>query len=188
MTNGAIPELAVFLDRDGVINRRRLDHVKSWTEFEFLPGVLDALAELHRMEVRVVVVTNQAVVGRGVIRQEDLGSIHERMTDAVVDAGGQIERIYSCPHAPEAGCPCRKPATALFAQASEEMGITLEGSILVGDTESDVQAAKAVGCLPILVGEPDATAARPGVAVVGSLLEVVPLVPRLWVRQEVAPC
>src|ERR1700693_1615644 len=96
----ASSNLAVFLDRDGVINQQRPDHVKSWDEFEFLPGVLDALARLHQMKVRVAVVTNQAVVGRGLIQENDLLAIHERMRATVALAGGNIERIYSCVHAP----------------------------------------------------------------------------------------
>jgi histidinol-phosphate phosphatase family protein len=176
---------AVFLDRDGVINRQRPDHVKSWAEFEFLPGVLEALAELRRMAIRVAVVTNQAVVGRGQIGEDDLAAIHQRMMAAIGAAGGSVERIYTCVHAPEAGCRCRKPATALLTLAGEQMGITLDGSVLIGDTQTDVQAARAVGCLPILVSSRGLSVTDPELPVVGSLGEAVPLVARLWARQEV---
>ena len=184
----ASSNLAVFLDRDGVINQQRPDHVKSWDEFEFLPGVLDALARLHQMKVRVAVVTNQAVVGRGLIQENDLLAIHERMRATVALAGGNIERIYSCVHAPEAGCACRKPKTALLTLASEQMGIALEGSVMIGDSETDVRAARAVGCLPILVATPESATTDPEVRVVASLRDAVALIAQLRSRQEVAAC
>jgi histidinol-phosphate phosphatase family protein len=146
--NGAI---TVFLDRDGVINRRRPDHVKSWEEFEFLPHSLEALARLHRMRARVIIITNQAVVGRGVIAQDQLIDIHRRMGEAVAKAGGRIERIYACPHTPEAGCGCRKPGTELLRRASAELGVALDHSFMVGDSESDVLAGRAVGSQPVLI-------------------------------------
>src|SRR5437588_10968878 len=86
---------AVFLDRDGVINRRRLDHVKSWAEFEFLPGSLEALAELRRNGLRVVVVTNQSVVGRGFLTQDELTAIHCQMTSLLEAARGAIGVLYN---------------------------------------------------------------------------------------------
>src|SRR5438094_10595507 len=94
------PVPAVFLDRDGVINRRRPDHVKAWEEFEFLPGVLAALASLRSMNTPVVVVTNQGAVGRGLLSAEALGRIHTRMLQAIRAAGGHVEAIYACLHAP----------------------------------------------------------------------------------------
>jgi D-glycero-D-manno-heptose 1,7-bisphosphate phosphatase len=186
--NGPVSDRAVFLDRDGVINHQRPDHVKSWDEFQFLPGALDALAKLHQMAVRVAVVTNQAVVGRGLIQEADLVAIHKRMTATVALAGGNIERIYACVHAPEAGCACRKPQTALLRLASEQMGIALEGSVLIGDSETDVRAARAVGCLPILVAAPESATTDADVPTVASLAEAVRVIAQLWSRQEVAAC
>ena len=145
--------VTVFLDRDGVINRRRPDHVKSWEEFEFLPGSLDALASLRQAGVRVIVITNQSVVGRGLITEEDLERIHRRMVEVVESGGGRIDRIYACPHAPELHCACRKPGTELFQRASAELGIDLRTSFMVGDSETDVLAAKAAGSRPVLVSE-----------------------------------
>ena len=86
---------AVFLDRDGVINRRRPDHVKAWDEFEFLPGVLAALVTLRSMNTPVVVVTNQGVVGRGLLSAEALVRIHTRMLQTIRAAGGHVEAIYA---------------------------------------------------------------------------------------------
>jgi histidinol-phosphate phosphatase family protein len=143
---------AVFLDRDGVINRRRPDHVKSWDEFEFLPGVLPALAELRALGATVVVITNQSAVGRGLLSSLELRVIHQRMLAAIRDAGGHVTAVYSCLHAPADGCACRKPRPLLFQRASTDLDIALSDSIMVGDSATDVEAARAAGCRPVLIG------------------------------------
>ena len=171
--NGAI---TVFLDRDGVINRRRPNHVKSWEEFEFLPGSLEALARLHRMKARVIVITNQAIVGRGLIAQEDLIKMHRRMSEEVANAGGQIERVYACPHTPDAGCACRKPGTELLRRASDELGIKLDHSFMVGDSDSDVLAGRAVGSQPVLIREGGPTEAHSDLPVARDLTEAVEVI------------
>lgn len=151
MADRLIP--AVFLDRDGVINRRRPDHVKSWAEFEFLPGALSALAELRAMNTPVVVITNQGAVGRGLISPDQLRDIHCRMLRAVEAGGGHVSAIYTCEHAPSDGCACRKPKPALFHQASHDLHIDLPRSVMIGDSPTDVQAGRAAGCRPILINE-----------------------------------
>jgi histidinol-phosphate phosphatase family protein len=149
-----LPETpAVFLDRDGVINRRRPDHVKGWDEFEFLPGVLEALADLKAMGTPVVVVTNQAAVGRGLMSPDDLRGIHHRMLRAIDAAGGHVSAVYACLHTPADGCACRKPNPLLFQRASVDLGIDLSRSIMVGDSVTDVQAARAAGCRPVFVND-----------------------------------
>jgi len=142
----------VFLDRDGVVNRARPDHVKSWTEFEFLPRALQALSELHRSGARLVLVTNQSAVGRGLLDQRELASIHEKMLSTIEVAGGRIEGIYVCPHAPETGCACRKPGTELFKRAGADLRLQLRGAYMIGDCWTDVQAALSIDAMPILVG------------------------------------
>jgi histidinol-phosphate phosphatase family protein len=164
---------AVFLDRDGVINRRRPDHVKAWEEFEFLPGVLAALATLRSMNTPVVVVTNQGAVGRGLLSAEALGRIHTRMLQAIRAAGGHVEAIYACLHAPAEACRCRKPAPTLLQRASLELGIALPASIMVGDSRSDVEAARAAGCRPVLIS--DSELADPDVVAVKDLPAAVAL-------------
>ena len=177
----------VFLDRDGVINRRRPDHVKSWQEFEFLPGALDALVLLRRMGLRSVVITNQSAVGRGLVSEEGLLSIHQQMTDLITTEGGAIERIYFCTHTPSAACRCRKPATELFLRASRELGIDLQESIMIGDSSSDVAAARSIGSLPILVV--DGTGVREnGVVVARDLAEAVSRIPELQHAIEASRC
>jgi D-glycero-D-manno-heptose 1,7-bisphosphate phosphatase len=150
---GASESGALFLDRDGVLNRKRHDHVKSWEEFEFLPGVLETLRDLHSAGVRVIVVTNQSVVGRGLITEETLLYIHSRFTASVAEAGGRIEHVYACIHRPEAGCDCRKPNPGLLTLASRDRGVPLQTSVMVGDADSDVEAARRAGCVPVLIAE-----------------------------------
>ncbi|HSR25601.1 MAG TPA: HAD-IIIA family hydrolase [Candidatus Eisenbacteria bacterium] len=170
-----MPEPAVFLDRDGVINARRPDHVKSWSEFRFVPGSLRALRLLAGMGERIVVVTNQSAVGRGLLTADGLASIHARMTQAVRTAGGRIDAVYACPHVPEARCSCRKPGAGLLLRAGDELGIDLGRSVLVGDSPCDVEAARAARCRPILVDGGGAPAPDPRVPRVPDLLHAVAL-------------
>jgi len=142
---------AVFLDRDGVINRNRPDHVKSWNEFEFLPGALEALKRLAGLGWPVVVVTNQAAIGRGLVDPSEVEEIHRRMVDEVRLFGGRIDAVLYCPHRPDEGCECRKPKLGLLIEASRLLHLDLAASILVGDAESDLLAARAAGCRPVMV-------------------------------------
>ncbi len=142
---------AIFLDRDGVINRNRPDHVKSWAEFDFLPGVLTALRRLAQLEWPVVVISNQAVVGRGLVSRQAIDEINAHMVNIVKNVGGRIDRVFYCPHRPEENCNCRKPQPGLLLKAAEEMKLDLARSFFVGDAESDVMAAKAASCRPVLV-------------------------------------
>jgi D-glycero-D-manno-heptose 1,7-bisphosphate phosphatase len=142
---------AVFLDRDGVINYNRPDHVKSWSEFEFLPGVLAALRRLARLQWPIVVISNQAAIGRGMASRQAVDDINARMVKAVQEAGGRIDDIFYCPHRPDEECACRKPRPGLLLRAAERLQLDLGRSFLVGDAESDVLAARAVNCRPVLV-------------------------------------
>ncbi|MBO0689945.1 MAG: HAD-IIIA family hydrolase [Candidatus Dormibacteraeota bacterium] len=153
---GSVPvgrDGAVFLDRDGVINRRRSGHVTCWSDFSFMPGALRALRLLAAAGAHVVVVTNQSAVGRGLLTAEGLAAIHARMARVAARAGGEIAAVYACPHTPEAGCGCRKPGIGLLSRAAGDRGIDLRGSVLIGDSPSDVEAARAAGCRPIAVAD-----------------------------------
>lgn len=141
----------VVLDRDGVINEDSPDYIKSVAEWQPIPGSLEAIAKLTAIGTRVVVVTNQAGLARGLFGQAALDRIHEHMTQAVRGAGGELAGIYYCPHHPNAGCDCRKPRPGLLRQAERDLGVTLEGVPFVGDKTSDVEAAQAVKARPILV-------------------------------------
>jgi len=143
----------VFVDRDGVINALGPGdgYVTRWEQFEFLPGAVDALADLHRRGLRVVVVTNQSCIGRGLTTPEHVRTIHRIMADQVREAGGSIDAVYFCPHRPEDGCWCRKPNPGLFLAARDDMGIDLARSVVIGDHPSDIEAAARIGATGVLV-------------------------------------
>ena len=142
---------AIFLDRDGVINVNRPDHVKSWDEFDFLPNVLSALRKLATSDFRVIVTTNQSAIARGLVAEETVREIHAQMIVAVERGGGRIDAVYFCPHHPDDKCGCRKPQPGLFVQAARDFEIDLARSFVIGDAFSDVATALAIGAQPILV-------------------------------------
>jgi histidinol-phosphate phosphatase family protein len=131
----------LFLDRDGVLNRKRdNDYVKTWEEFEILPGVLQALAMASSMFSKVVVVTNQQGVGKGLYTSSQLEAIHNRFQQMVKEAGGRIDRFYYCPALDKDQDPCRKPNTGMALQAKKDFpSIVFEKSFMVGDSASDME-------------------------------------------------
>lgn len=144
---------AVFLDRDGVINRKAPEgsYIRTWSEFTFLPGALEGLRLLAAYGPRLIIVSNQRGVGRGRIRPQDLAEIHERMRAEVAAAGGRIDAVYHCPHV-EPGCVCRKPAPGMLLEAARDFDdVDLTRSVLVGDRAHDMHAAAAVGARKVLV-------------------------------------
>ncbi len=144
---------AVFLDRDGVINKYPGDrlYVTSLKKFRFLPGSRKAIALLNDGGYNVFVASNQAGVGRGIYSQKTLDRITARMLSAVEQAGGKISRVYYCTHRKEAGCSCRKPRPGLLKKAVREFGINLKKAYFIGDTIRDVLTARAAGAKSILV-------------------------------------
>jgi len=142
---------AIFLDRDGVICENRSDHVKSWREFRFIPGARTSLAALSRLDLPIIVVTNQAVINRGLVSASTVEEIHQRMVAEVAAYGGRIDRVIYCPHRPDEGCSCRKPEPGMFQQVAQEMNIDLSDSYMVGDAMSDLIAAERAGCQSFLV-------------------------------------
>ncbi|HEX2228039.1 MAG TPA: HAD-IIIA family hydrolase [Candidatus Binatia bacterium] len=138
----------VILDRDGVLNRKppRAQYVRTWDEFQWLPGAKEALRLLKEAGYRVIVVSNQAGVGRGEMTEETLRQIHEKMQAEAVGAGGKIHAVYYCPHDWDEGCDCRKPAPGMLFQAQREFNLDLSGTVFVGDDERDALAAERAGC------------------------------------------
>jgi D-glycero-D-manno-heptose 1,7-bisphosphate phosphatase len=165
---------SVLLDRDGVITRRREDYVKTWDEVDVLPGAATAIARLHEAGYRVAVVTNQSAVGRGLMTMETLESIHRGLDAIIGAAGGRISEYLVCPHRPDAGCGCRKPQPGLLVEAGHRLGVDLACTYMVGDMPSDVMAAIAAGCRPILLG--DAAPAPTRCAVASDLDAAVDLI------------
>ena len=142
---------AVFLDRDGVLCENRDDYVKSLDEFVFLPGAAEAIVALRSAGLKVIVVTNQSAIGRGVVAAEAVQEIHDMMLKALADQGAEVDDVFVCPHAPEANCDCRKPKPGLLVLAAEEHMLDLGASFMVGDASSDVAAGAKAGCETVLV-------------------------------------
>ena len=142
---------AVILDRDGVINHDSDEFIKTPEEWVPLPGSLQAIARLHQAGFTVAVATNQSGVGRGLLTPETLQQIHARMLDGVRDHGGAIAEIAFCPHLPDAGCDCRKPAPGLLHELARRLDLDLDGVPVVGDSERDLIAARRAGASPVLV-------------------------------------
>ena len=141
----------IFLDRDGVINENRQDYVKSWEEFSFIPGAIQAIKALNEAKYEVIIVTNQAGIGKGLVSKIAVEEMHRRMVGEIEEGGGKILAVYVCPHRPENGCKCRKPKTALFKEAIKKFKITIKQSFLVGDAPRDIEAGKKIGCQTILI-------------------------------------
>jgi phosphoheptose isomerase len=143
----------VILDRDGVLNEEMPDggYVRTPTDFRWIPGALGALATLRASGVRVTIATNQSGVGRGLMSALELEAVHEQMTRDAARAGGSIDAIYHCPHAPDARCGCRKPLPGLIETAITASDIARERTLVVGDAARDIEAAEAAGTRSILL-------------------------------------
>lgn len=144
---------AVFMDRDGVINRLLPgDYVKRWEEFELLPGVAAAIRLIRESGFLAVVITNQQGVGKGLMGMDDLDAIHLRMVGELRRQGADLDGIYACPHLAAEECDCRKPKDGLIRRAVAELGIDAGASYMVGDSSSDLEAGRRAGCRPVLIG------------------------------------
>ena len=143
---------AVLLDCDGVINADHDGYVTSWSQFRLLPGALEGLRQLTAAGYRLAVVTNQAVVGRGLASAAEVEELNARMVSALAEGGARIDAVLYCPHAPEEGCACRKPQPGLLIEAGRRLGVAPADTCVIGDWVDDIAAARAAGCaVPILV-------------------------------------
>lgn len=144
---------AIFIDRDGVINCRRAgDYVLEWPQFDFMRGIREALRKLSSLKLPMIVISNQAAVGKGLLKSSALQQISDQMKQALLDDGTVLAAIYYCTHRPDENCSCRKPKPALLLTAATDFNIDLSRSIFIGDADTDVQAAQAAGCHPVLLG------------------------------------
>lgn len=141
----------IILGRDGILNRFREDHVKDPKEWEPIPGALEAVARLNHAGWHVVVATNQAGIGRGMIDMASVNTVHQHMVKLLAAKGGRLDAVFFCPHAPEDHCDCRKPATGMMRDIGLRYGVDLKNVPMVCDTLRDLQAAQAAGCPPHLV-------------------------------------
>ncbi len=148
----------VFLDRDGVLNEKMPEgrYVTSWNEFHPLPGVAEAIGRLNRAGVRVIVVSNQRGIAKGLYSAADVQEIHSRFQDLLKTHGAKVDGFYFCPH--EKGqCNCRKPLPGLFEQAVVEFPeISAASSAMIGDSLSDIEFGRRLGMLTVFVkGDPE---------------------------------
>jgi D-glycero-D-manno-heptose 1,7-bisphosphate phosphatase len=145
------PTKLVILGRDGILNVYREDHVKAPEEWHAIPGALEAVARLNHAGWHVVVATNQAGIGRGMIDMAAVNAVHAHMNRELMAFGGRIDAVFFCPHMPEDRCDCRKPLPGLLLEIGRRYGTDLRVVPMVGDTQRDLEAARAAGCEPHLV-------------------------------------
>jgi len=136
-----------------VINKKapKAEYVKSWAEFEFLPGAIEAIMLLAQNNYKIFVISNQAGIARGSMTEHDLKEIHGRLEKELEKHNAKIEKIYYCSHGWDDGCECRKPKAGMLFQAAREYDLDLSKSMFIGDDERDLQAGDAAGCRTILV-------------------------------------
>jgi len=155
---------ALFLDRDGVINRRiEGGYVKTPAEFEFLEGVPQAIALLNKFFSPIIVVTNQQGIGKGLMSEAELEQVHHYMLKTLENQGAHIDRIYHCSALESAGDPCRKPSPGMALRAKKDFRqIRLRHSVMVGDSISDMIFGSRTGMLNVFIGKPEAARKYPG--------------------------
>jgi len=136
---------AIFLDRDGVLIENNSDYVRDWSQVKILPEAIRALSHSAIKNYKIVIVTNQSAVGRGLISFETANDINSRLVDLIHHYGGQLDAVYMCPHKPDDGCFCRKPQPGLLFQAAKELSLDLPRSWMIGDAWSDVQVGQIAG-------------------------------------------
>lgn len=143
----------VFLDRDGVINKRMAEgeYVTNINDFELLPTVGEAVVLLNRNGYKIYVISNQAGIGKGLMTDGDLSEIHRYMERQLEKYGAEIAGIYYCPHKADDYCTCRKPKPGMFHQAALVHGIDLSRAVFIGDDPRDEEAGRAAGCRTILM-------------------------------------
>jgi D-glycero-D-manno-heptose 1,7-bisphosphate phosphatase len=138
-------DAAIFLDRDGVVIENRDNYIRSWKDVEFLPVALAALRKFRSSPFRIILVTNQSAVGRGLISLKQAEELNRRVVAVIEQNGGRVDGSWMCPHAPQDHCTCRKPQPGLLLQAAAAMNLDLARSFMVGDALSDLQAGRAAG-------------------------------------------
>ena len=142
--------VTVFLDRDGTTNRDT-GYIKTPDELQIFPGAVEAVARLKRAGAKVVMVTNQSGVGRGLFSIETLAAIHARLRSVFEAGGAPFDGLYYCPHHPDDGCACRKPGTVMIERAVADLGLDLSRAYVVGDQRRDVDLARRIGAKGILM-------------------------------------
>lgn len=149
---------AIFLDRDGVLNKKRNDYVKSIKELEIFPNIEKEISKLKMKGFLIIVITNQSVINRGIITKSELEEIHSSIQKFLIKNKTSIDKFYFCPHRPDEHCECRKPNPGLILQAINEFSIDASKSWMVGDSITDIQAGEKAGCKTIFLKKNDSFA------------------------------
>ena len=142
---------AVFLDRDGIINQKRNDYVKSLEEFQINEKIFDVIREIKKKDYLVIIVTNQSAINRKLLTINILNDIHDFFKEMLKRYNLFVDGIYFCPHTPNDNCDCRKPKPGMLLQAARELDVDLENSSIIGDSQTDIDAGNVVGCKGILI-------------------------------------
>jgi len=142
---------AIFLDRDGVLNKNRDDYVKNISELEIFPNISESIKKLQSAGFKIIVITNQSAINRGLMNQKNLDEIHKKIQSHLNQNDTKIDGFYYCPHTPTENCSCRKPKTGLIQKAIDDFSIDVDRSWFIGDNDSDVLAGNSIGCKTIKV-------------------------------------
>ena len=137
---------AIFLDRDGVINKNKDDYVKNISELEIFPFISEPIKKLQSAGFKIIVITNQSAINRGLMTEKHLNEIHQKIQSFLIPHNAKIDSFYYCPHTPTENCSCRKPKTGLLLKAIDDFLIDIPNSWFIGDRDSDIQAGRSVGC------------------------------------------
>ncbi|RJO70193.1 MAG: HAD family hydrolase [Myxococcales bacterium] len=166
---------AAFIDRDGVLNVKAPphDYIKTPAVLQLPPGAAEAVARLNAAGVLAIVVTNQRGVARGLMTAADVEAVHAELRRRLSAAGARLDAIYVCPHDDADGCDCRKPKPGLIRRGMSEFGLSAENCLLVGDSASDVEAARAAGIGAIFIGE---APCPPGAVAAANLSQAVDII------------
>ena len=143
----------LFLDRDGVINKKLEGrYIRDWEDFEFISKSRFALSELANKFERIIIITNQQGIGKGIMSKDDLHLLHQKMINEIEKKGGRIDKIYFCPHLEKENCNCRKPRIGMIENAIKDFpSINIKKAYLVGDSSSDIQAGEKIGIKSVKV-------------------------------------
>ena len=169
-------KLVIFLDRDGVINKKRSDYVKNTNELEFITNIFKGIKQFNDLGFTIIIITNQSVINRKIISEEQLKKIHNYMLKIMKKNACNITKIYYCPHRPNEKCNCRKPNTGMIEKAIKDFKIEISNSILIGDSKSDIEAATKMGIKSIKI-ETD-----------GQLMDLIEDIKKIFSRQLNKKC
>lgn len=142
---------AIFLDRDGVIIQNRENYVCRLEDVEFLPYSLSALNQLGHTPYKIIIITNQSAINRGMITLQQAELINQFIIEKIHQHGGRVDGLFMCPHSPDENCSCRKPLPGLLFQAAESLCVDLPTSIMIGDALTDMQAGSAAGIKTLIM-------------------------------------